>query len=103
MSMKSTLALKLTDKITGVQHTRLDGEVIDAIGEIVNIIAGNIKRELENSFRLIISLPTIVKGLEHNIVWVNDKTRIICIPFKIFTTETFCLSIAIEKADGKKS
>jgi chemotaxis protein CheX len=99
MSMKSSLAIKLTEKITGVQYSRLDSDVIDSIGEIVNIIAGNVKKELENAFRLVISLPTIIKGLEHSIVWTNDKTRIICIPFKIFGDETFCLSVAIEKAN----
>jgi chemotaxis protein CheX len=99
MSMKSSLAFKLAEKVTGTQHNRLDSDVLDTIGEIVNIIAGNVKRELENTFRLVISLPKIIKGLEHGIVWANDKSRIICIPFKVFDEETFCLSIGIKKAD----
>jgi chemotaxis protein CheX len=102
MSMKSSLAFKLTNRLTGVQHDSLDRDVIDAVGEIVNIIAGNAKQELESTFKLVISLPTIIKGLEHTIVWVNDKTRVICIPFKIFDGEIFCLSIAIEKTEEKK-
>jgi chemotaxis protein CheX len=78
----------------------MDDEVIDAIGEIINIIAGNAKRGLEESFRLVISLPTIIQGSNHAIQWPNDQARIICIPFKIFDDETFILSVAIEASHG---
>ena len=100
ISMKSVLACRLTSMLTGEDHTSMDDEVIDAIGEIINIIAGNAKRGLEESFRLVISLPTIVHGSNHAIQWPNDQARIICIPFKIFDNETFCLSVAIEASNG---
>mgnify|MGYP001806242707 FL=1 len=100
ISMKKPLALKLTGVLTGTGHEDLDDEVIDAIGEIINIIAGNAKRGLEESFRLVISLPTIVRGKGHAIMWPNEQARIIRIPFKIFETESFCLSVAIESAEG---
>jgi len=100
ISMKETLALKLTGKLTGSTHTSLDDEVVDAIGEIINIIAGNAKRGLEESFRLVISLPTIIRGKGHKIMWPNEQARIICIPFKIFDNETFCLSVAIDASSG---
>ena len=88
--------MKLTGILTGSEHKELDDEVVDAIGEIINIIAGNAKRGLEESFRLVISLPTIVRGPGHTIMWPNEQARIICIPFKIFETESFCLSVAID-------
>jgi chemotaxis protein CheX len=100
ISMKEPLALKLTDILTGTPHSNLDDEVIDAIGEIVNIVAGNAKRGLEESFRLVISLPTIVRGKGHAIMWPNEQARIICIPFKIFGSDSFCLSVAIEGSGG---
>jgi chemotaxis protein CheX len=62
ISMKQDLAFKLTGILTGNEHKTLDDEVVDAIGEIINIIAGNAKRGLEESFRLVISLPTIVRA-----------------------------------------
>jgi chemotaxis protein CheX len=100
ISMKKELALRLTDILTGSAHADVDDEVIDAIGEIINIIAGNAKRGLEESFRLVISLPTIVRGHAHTIMWPSDQARIICIPFRIFETETFFLSVAIESSNG---
>ncbi len=100
ISMKKELALRLTGVLTGSTHTTLDDEVVDAIGEIINIIAGNAKRGLEESFRLVISLPTIVRGKGHTISWPNEQARIIRIPFRIFDTETFYLSVAIEASGG---
>ncbi|MDR1105487.1 MAG: chemotaxis protein CheX [Treponema sp.] len=100
ISMKKELAMKLTAILTGSSHTELDSEVVDAIGEIVNIIAGNAKKGLEETFRLVISLPTIVEGKEHSIKWPNSQARIICIPFTIFDDSAFTLSIAIEAVRG---
>jgi chemotaxis protein CheX len=97
VSMQTALALKITGSLTGAEHTTLDDETVDAIGEIVNIIAGNAKRELEESFRLIISLPTIVTGENHLIKWPVSQVRIISIPFSV-EDDTFYLSVAIESA-----
>jgi chemotaxis protein CheX len=96
IGMKNALAIRLTGMLTGKTHSSVDDEVVDAIGEIVNIIAGNAKKGLEESFRLIISLPSIVKGRGHQIKWPSNQARIICIPFTIFETESFTLSVAIE-------
>ena len=100
ISMRKNLVIKLTDMLTNTKHKDIDDEVIDAIGEIINIIAGNAKRGLEQDFHLVISLPTIVQGKDHSIKWPNSQTRIICIPFNIFGNEAFNLSVAIESTKG---
>ena len=96
IGLKADLAIKLTDMLTGQSHNSIDDDVADAIGEIINIIAGNAKKELEESYRLIISLPTIVTGGGHQIKWPHNQTRIICIPFGLFENDSFILSVAIE-------
>jgi chemotaxis protein CheX len=103
ISMKKELALKITSLLTGSQHDKIDDDVADGIGEIVNIISGNVKKELEDEYRLIISLPTIVQGDWHHIRWPTAQTRIICIPFAL-GKDNFTLSVAIEAvgADGAK-
>jgi chemotaxis protein CheX len=100
ISMRKNLVIKLTDMLTNTKHKDIDDEVIDAIGEIINIIAGNAKKGLEQDFHLVISLPTIVQGKDHSIKWPNSQARIICIPFNIFGNEAFNLSVAIESTKG---
>jgi chemotaxis protein CheX len=95
ISMKEELACKLTGKLTGKVHTALDDEVTDAIGEIVNIISGNAKQRFEK-IDLVISLPTIVRGQEHTIIWPKDQINILAVPFQIFENEQFILSASLE-------
>jgi len=96
VSMKAELAIKLTDLLTGVEHTELDADVIDAIGEVNNIIAGNIKPKVPNGDKIVISIPTIIRGKEHSIAWPSKQTRILCIPHKAFDNDIFHLMVAIE-------
>jgi chemotaxis protein CheX len=101
ITMKKNLALKITDILTSGHHTNVDEEVVDAVGEIVNIIAGNVKKNLEEAFRLVISLPTIIQGKGHQIKWPIAQTRIISIPFEAFENDLFYLSVAIESVKGR--
>jgi len=96
VSMKADLAIKLTDMLAGPGHTTVDADVVDAIGEINNIIAGNIKPKVPNGEKIVISIPTIIKGKEHSIAWPSKATRILCIPNKIFENDIFHLMVAIE-------
>jgi len=96
ISMKADLAIKLTDMLTDDTHSEIDADVIDAIGEINNIIAGNIKPKVPNGDKIVISIPTIIKGKEHSIAWPSKQTRILCIPHKAFENDIFHLMVAIE-------
>ena len=96
ISMKDKTAYNVTKILTGSEHTSIDSDVTDAVGEIINIIAGNVKKDFEEELRIKISLPTIVKGKAHSIVWPSEKTRIICIPFTIFADQEMCLSVAVD-------
>ncbi|MDR0720892.1 MAG: chemotaxis protein CheX [Treponema sp.] len=100
LSLKTELALAITGKLTGKTHTYLDEEVIDAVGEIVNIIAGNVKQKLEEHFNLVISLPSIIKGRGHEIIWPGSHIRIMCIPFTLPEGRIFHLSVAISSVKG---
>ena len=96
ISLKEATAYKVTKILTGQDYDTLDTDVTDAIGEIINIIAGNVKKDFEEEMRIKISLPSIVKGKAHTIVWPSEKTRIICIPFKIFDDQEIVLSVAVD-------
>lgn len=101
LSLKQDLALAITATLTGREQPALNEDVVDAVGELINIIAGNAKKGLEESFKLVISLPTIVDGPNHHIAWPLEQTRIICIPFTVQGGKEFCLSVALEtKREG---
>lgn len=54
-----------------------DEDARDALGEIVNMIAGGAKKLLaDTKFSFCISLPTVVSGKDHAITWQNNKPYI---------------------------
>jgi chemotaxis protein CheX len=101
VSMKTELAIKLTDILAGPGHKEIDPDVVDVIGEINNIIAGNIKPKVPNGDKIVISIPTIIKGKEHSIAWPSKATRILCIPHKAFENDVFHLMVAIDIESDK--
>jgi chemotaxis protein CheX len=96
ISMKADLALKLADSIVGTTHTEIDADVTDCVGEIVNIIAGNIKPKVPNGDKIVISIPTVIKGKKISFVWPSKQTRILCIPHKVYENDFFHLLVAID-------
>ncbi|MCL2556970.1 MAG: chemotaxis protein CheX [Treponema sp.] len=82
VSLQRKFALEITGKLIGSEPADLDDDVVDAIGEIVNIIAGNIKQYVEGGEQIVISLPTIVKGKGHKFAWPGKSSRILCVSFK---------------------
>ena len=96
ISMKNITAKKITAQLTGTNNSS-SSEIVDAIGELVNIIAGNVKKNLEDMFKIIISLPKVISGMAHMVVIPDDRIRLLCIPFTIYENEVICLSINISE------
>jgi chemotaxis protein CheX len=96
ISMKAPTASKIAVRLIGEGIVFSDADVVDAIGEVVNIIAGNVKKNLEDMFRIIISLPAVVRGKAHFVVIPAERTRLLCIPFTAFDTDTIWLSLTID-------
>jgi chemotaxis protein CheX len=97
ISLRESTALRITALLTGEEKQKIDSDATDAVGEIINIIAGNVKKHFEDNLRIRISLPTIVTGKSHTIVWPSGKTRIMSIPFSIFSDQEICLSVAVDQ------
>lgn len=94
ISFSDSLACSLTSRLIGSETNKINDDVIDTIGEVVNIIAGNAKKGFE-SYRLMISLPSIIKGNSHSIAWPGKDVPIIGIPFSINEGE-FILAVGLE-------
>jgi chemotaxis protein CheX len=94
VSLSDRLATLLTSTLVGHEVDPGHPDVVDAVGEAVNIIAGNAKKGLEQ-YRLTISLPSIVRGADHSVQWPSD-IPIIGIPFKM-PSGRFHLSVGLER------
>lgn len=94
VSMEGEVAKLITQKALSKDDVSKE-EIDDAIGEIVNMIAGNAKEGLEE-YRIVISLPTMVGGKNHTISWRTDGNKIISISFRMEGGKTFYLLLALE-------
>lgn len=80
LSFPRDCAIKIVSKFSEEKHSTLSNEVLDGVGELVNIIAGNAKKDLLD-FKISISLPGVIVGSSYKIKW-PDGIPVICIPFK---------------------
>ena len=94
LSFTKFLATYLTSILVYREVKEIDDDVVDTLGEMVNIIAGNAKKGLEE-YMLVISLPSIVSGTNHEIRWPGRTVSIIGIPFHTSYGE-FTLSVGLE-------
>lgn len=90
-SCKGMLAIHLPDKVAmsitgsflGMDITEVDDDVTDAIGELANMVAGNIKMILDEAGNNVtVSIPSCVHGEEYTMDTVSDSERVV-IPFNI--------------------
>lgn len=79
LSFDRAPALAIAGKFAGRTFSALTNEAIDCIGELVNIVAGNAKRDLLD-FKILISLPGVFIGQEARIKW-PEGVPVITIPF----------------------
>lgn len=80
LSFSHDTALKVVSRMEGKTHQFLGADVLDGVGEMVNIIAGNAKKDL-SEFRIMISLPGVITGHNYQIKWPSG-VPVICIPFE---------------------
>jgi chemotaxis protein CheX len=55
-------ALKLAGRMLGSEMGAVNGEVVDAVSELVNMVAGSAKAKLHHEPPLQLGLPTVVEG-----------------------------------------
>ncbi|MGB7327769.1 MAG: chemotaxis protein CheX [Rubripirellula sp.] len=61
-----SIAIKTTGIMLGSEPGELNDDVVDAVGELTNMIAGNAKGRLEK-YNLSLALPTVILGSGHRI------------------------------------
>lgn len=88
--------------LPGVEVTKIDGMVIDLVGELANMVLGGAKNELETGgyfFKL--SLPTIILGCDYLIAH-KTNAPIIILPFTLPESESEFFVEAGYEESGEK-
>lgn len=80
VSLPREMALSITEKLLGERPPEINAQVIDAIGEVTNMIAGAAKARLEH-LQLSLGLPTVVTGAATSIGFPSRAVPI-SIPFR---------------------
>jgi chemotaxis protein CheX len=79
LSLSEAVALKATSRMLMSETTEINADVVDAVGELTNMVAGAAKSQLER-YDLMVSLPSVVTGCDHNIRFPSNVSPI-CVPF----------------------
>ncbi|WP_022851923.1 chemotaxis protein CheX [Limisalsivibrio acetivorans] len=96
ISMPEPLALQIYNGFAGEEKKSVDGDVTDAIGEILNMIAGGAKQVFSRlGVRFKISLPNVVIGKEHKIAQKKD-TQSLCVKFTV-EESSFVIEAALKE------
>ena len=80
LSLGELVALKVTEAMLGEAPTEVNGDVVDTIGELTNMIAGSAKAQLEH-LQMSVSLPSVIVGRNHRVAFPGD-IQPIAIPFE---------------------
>lgn len=92
----NTVAMAITSSFLGMDVTEINEDVEDAVGELANMLGGNVKSILSEKGRDIdLSLPTTISGRQYDFQPTKEAERMI-IPFRCDTGE-FLIDFQLEK------
>jgi len=80
INLSEDVALKAASALLMMEIAEINDDVIDAVGELANMVAGAAKAEL-SEYDLSISLPNVITGSQHDVRFPSNVTPI-CVPFE---------------------
>jgi len=79
LSLSKEVSLEILRRMIGIEATEIDDDVRDAAGEILNMIVGQAKAQLEK-LELSLSLPSMITGRDHDVRYPSN-VQPICLMF----------------------
>jgi len=74
LSFPLNTALGLAGRMLGSEPREINGEVVDAVSELVNMVAGSAKAKFQCDPPLDLGLPTVVEGSEYRVKYPSRST-----------------------------
>lgn len=93
VSIGRSTAICATEIMLGSRPEELNADVVDAVGELTNMIAGAAKSQLEE-YRLSIGLPTVICGKSHSIKFPSGSSPLV-IPFDSGIGPVCCVEVGL--------
>ncbi len=97
LNFPEAVAIAAVGKFVGEEFTSITSSVVDGVGELTNIIAGDAKNRLtQKGYKFAIGLPKIVTG--RNYITAQNKA-VPCVVIS-FTSDLgrFCLEVSLKKS-----
>ena len=79
VSVDSNVAISVTEAMLGQRPDTINADVVDAVGEVTNMIAGRAKAGLEH-LSMSLALPTVITGRNH-VINFGSAAQTICVPY----------------------
>lgn len=79
VSVDESVAMSITEAMLGERPDSVNSDVIDAVGEVTNMIAGRAKSQLEQ-FAMSLAMPTVITGKNH-VINFGSAAQTIGIPY----------------------
>lgn len=80
LSMSEQVAKKAASTMLMADCQEINADVLDAVGELTNMVAGRAKSQLEE-LQLSVSLPNIITGQDHEVRFPSNVIPL-CVPFE---------------------
>ncbi len=80
LSLARNVALKSTSALLMTEANQINEEVIDAVGELTNMVAGAAKSKM-GQYELSIGLPSVITGKGHFVRFPSNVTPIV-VPYE---------------------
>lgn len=92
------LALKMTSNMLGMECDEVNEDLNDAIGEIANMLGGNVKQVLsKGGLDVKLSIPTVIAGEDYTVNSLSDSDCVV-IPFDVDDNK-FIVGLTLTKED----
>ena len=79
LSFSKEVAMQAASHMLMSENTEINDDVVDAVGELTNMVAGSAKSQLAE-YQLMVSLPNVITGRDHEVRFPSN-VRPICVPF----------------------
>jgi chemotaxis protein CheX len=97
------VAMTITSTFLGMDIAEVNADVLDAIGELTNMIGGSVKSMLsENGRDIELSLPSTLTA-EKYIFQIRENANLQMVPFKVNADHQFLVELQLAEQSPKDS